>query len=94
MERRHFQQGDRELKDAITNISHDLRTPLTAICGYLDLLEQEEKTETVKRYIEIIQDQTEILNQLTNFSNIQLSLQPKMRLSTNLLLLIMCWNKA
>lgn len=66
MERHHFQQGDRELKDAITNISHDLRTPLTAIFGYLDLLEQEEKSETVKGYIEIIQDRTELLNQLTN----------------------------
>ena len=32
-ERQRFQQGDLELKEAITNISHDLRTPLTAICG-------------------------------------------------------------
>ena len=31
--------GNLELKTEITNISHDLRTPLTAICGYLDLLE-------------------------------------------------------
>ena len=30
-ERRRFQQGDLELKNAVTNISHDLRTPL--ICG-------------------------------------------------------------
>ena len=29
-ERRRCQQGDRDLKDAVTNISHDLRTPLTA----------------------------------------------------------------
>lgn len=36
-ERHKFQQGDLELKNAVTNISHDLRTPLTAICGYLDL---------------------------------------------------------
>lgn len=27
-------QGDMELKAAVTAISHDLRTPLTAICGY------------------------------------------------------------
>lgn len=40
-QRRRFQQGDKELKSAVTNISHDLRTPLTAICGYLDLLEAE-----------------------------------------------------
>lgn len=40
-QRQRFQQGDQELKNAVTNISHDLRTPLTAICGYLDLLEAE-----------------------------------------------------
>lgn len=33
-----YRNGDRELKEAITNISHDLRTPLTAISGYLELL--------------------------------------------------------
>ena len=35
-DRRRFRQGDMELKDAVTHISHDLRTPLTAICGYLE----------------------------------------------------------
>lgn len=64
-ERHHFQQGDFELKEAVTNISHDLRTPLTAICGYLDLLEGEEKSETVTRYLEIIKNRTDILKQLT-----------------------------
>lgn len=64
-ERHRFQQGDIELKNAITNISHDLRTPLTAICGYLDLLEQEDQSEAVKRYLEIIRNRTEILAQLT-----------------------------
>jgi signal transduction histidine kinase len=65
-ERHRFQQGDIELKNAVTNISHDLRTPLTAICAYLDLLEQEDKTETVTSYIEIIRNRTEILRQLTD----------------------------
>ena len=64
-ERRRFQQGDLELKNAVTNISHDLRTPLTAICGYLELLEQEEKSTTVNRYIEIIKDRVDILKQLS-----------------------------
>lgn len=36
-----YSNGDRELKEAITNISHDLRTPLTAISGYLELLERQ-----------------------------------------------------
>ena len=64
-ERRRFQQGDLELKNAVTNISHDLRTPLTAICGYLELLEQEEKSETVNRYIEIMKERVDILKQLS-----------------------------
>ena len=64
-ERRRFQQGDLELKNAVTNISHDLRTPLTAICSYLELLEQKEKSATVNRYIEIIKDRVDILKQLS-----------------------------
>jgi hypothetical protein len=64
-ERHRFVQGDIELKNAVTNISHDLRTPLTTICGYLELLEQEEKSEKVERYIEIIAERTEVLKQLT-----------------------------
>ena len=28
-----YRQGNAELKNAVTNLSHDLRTPLTAICG-------------------------------------------------------------
>lgn len=64
-ERRRFQQGDLELKHAVTNISHDLRTPLTALSGYLELLEQEEKSESVNRYIEIMKDRVDILTQLS-----------------------------
>lgn len=64
-ERHRFQQGDMELKNAITNISHDLRTPLTAICGYLDLLEDEEKSESACRYIEIIKNRADLITELT-----------------------------
>jgi len=64
-ERYRFRQGDTELKNAVTNISHDLRTPLTSICGYLDLLEQEEKSEAAERYLGIIRNRTELLAQLT-----------------------------
>ncbi len=60
-----YHQGDLDLKEAVTNISHDLRTPLTAICGYLDLLEQEDKSETAKRYIEIIRNRSELMLLLT-----------------------------
>lgn len=63
--RRRYQQGDLELKAAVTNISHDLRTPLTAICGYLELLEQEEKPPQVEEYLRVIQGRAELLRQLT-----------------------------
>ena len=64
-QRQRFQQGDTELKNAITNISHDLRTPLTAIQGYLDLLEREEPPENTRRYLDSIQNRMEAMTRLT-----------------------------
>ena len=63
-ERRRFQTGDRELKEAITNISHDLRTPLTAISGYMELLEKEEKSAVAARYVAAIKNRTEAMKHL------------------------------
>lgn len=57
-------QGDKELKNAITNISHDLRTPLTTICGYLSLLDKGEKSEHIARQLSIIKNRTFALKQL------------------------------
>lgn len=64
-ERHRFLQGDLELKNAVTNISHDLRTPLAAICGYAELLEKEEQTQAAKRYVAIIKERAEVLAQLS-----------------------------
>lgn len=64
-ERRRYQQGDLALRDAVAGISHDLRTPLTAICGYLDLLEGEEKSPAAARYLGLIRDRTDHLRELT-----------------------------
>lgn len=63
-QRLRYEQGDLELKNAIANISHDLRTPLTAITGYLDLLEKEQKSQDAERYIGIIKNRTDTLKQL------------------------------
>ncbi len=64
-ERRRYLQGDMELKRAVTGISHDLRTPLTAISGYLDMLENEKKSENAARYLGIIRERTETLKNLS-----------------------------
>ena len=64
-ERQRCQQGDAELKAAVTNISHDLRTPLTAICGYLDLLAREDCSDEARRYLDIIRGRADSLRELT-----------------------------
>lgn len=75
-----FENGDRELKEAITNISHDLRTPLTAMSGYLELLQKElanhgepengapfpaSAGEKPARYLAILQNRLHTMKQLT-----------------------------
>ena len=64
-QRHKYLTGDRELKEAVTNISHDLRTPLTTICGYLDLLDKEDKSENTSRYLSLIGNRVEAMKQLT-----------------------------
>ena len=57
--------GDSELKNAVSSISHDLRTPLTAICGYMDLLEREEVSDSARKYLSIIDGRIQTLKGLT-----------------------------
>ncbi len=58
-------QGNRELKSAVTNISHDLRTPLTAICGYLDLMQKTDDPEKQARYLSIMKERADMMKHLT-----------------------------
>ena len=61
-QRLEYENGNQELKKTITNISHDLRTPLTAISGYIELL----KEKNNKEYIEVIERKTNDLVNLTD----------------------------
>ena len=67
-----YKTGNQELKKYITNISHDLRTPLTAINGYIDLIQKEELSESQKKYLNILKNKsnelTELISQLFDFS--------------------------
>ena len=52
--------------DLITNVAHDLRTPLTSIIGYLELLQNEEsfEMETRKKYLNIVYEKAKRLQNL------------------------------
>lgn len=47
-------QAERLKIDLITNMSHDLKTPLTSMVGYTDLLKKEELSDEARDYVEII----------------------------------------
>ena len=52
--------------ELITNVSHDIKTPLTSIVNYVDLLSKEDiENEKAKEYIEVLQRQSARLKKLT-----------------------------
>ena len=51
--------------ELITNVSHDIKTPLTSIISYVDLLSKEHTEEEEKQYIDVLKRQTERLRKLT-----------------------------
>ncbi|MCR5528831.1 MAG: HAMP domain-containing histidine kinase [Saccharofermentans sp.] len=60
-----FEGGNQTVKDAVTGISHDLRTPLTAIKSYLEMIEEEPDEELRKEYLARIKNRTDALSDLT-----------------------------
>lgn len=61
-----YYQGNTELKNAVTNISHDLRTPLTAIAGNLYMIGRTDELSEIREYVNAIEERTEAMKQLTD----------------------------
>ncbi|MDC7291229.1 HAMP domain-containing histidine kinase [Blautia schinkii] len=59
-------QREQDIRREITNISHDLRTPLTSILGYLELIEEDTLSPEQSEYLEIVQKRSRHLNMLTS----------------------------
>lgn len=60
-----YEYGNTELKNAITNVSHDIRTPLTAIAGNLYMIGKTDDISEIRTYVNAIEERTETMKQLT-----------------------------
>ena len=78
-------KGERMKIELITNVSHDLKTPLTSIISYIDLLRKEEMNDVAKDYVNILSHKADRLKGIvsdlfdlakTNSGNAQLEIKP------------------
>ena len=58
------QKNEIGLKETITNLSHDIRTPLTSMDGYFQLLQQSESEQERLHYIDVIQSRISVLKEM------------------------------
>ena len=63
-ETRQLREREESLRRQIANVSHDLRTPLTSILGYLQLLEGDLKPEERSRYLQVVEERARVLQEL------------------------------
>jgi len=84
---KNYLEKEHMISETYTSLSHDIRTPLTSLDGYFQLLEQTDDEKEQKRYIEIIQERIsslkEMLEELFMFTKLknesyQLELSPCM----------------
>ena len=63
-EKRYYQEKETLIADTYTNLSHDIRTPLTSLDGYFQLMEACENVEKQRRYLNIIHERIHSLNEM------------------------------
>lgn len=72
---REAKQKEEMFKDTITNISHDIRTPLTSLDGYFQLLQQSDSDKEQEKYISIIEERisslSDMLEELFTYTKLQ-----------------------
>ena len=52
--------------DLITNVSHDLKTPLTSMVGYIELMKKEEMSDVMKDYVDVLSERAGKLGEMIN----------------------------
>lgn len=59
-------RSDQLRVDLITNVSHDLKTPLTSMVGYIELIKKEELSDVLRDYVDVISERAEKLKEMIN----------------------------
>ena len=59
-----IERNENNLKEAIANLSHDIRTPLTSLDGYVQLLVMTDSQEEKEHYLQIIKNRISSLKEL------------------------------
>lgn len=75
--KREYSKGVFDVKNSAENIAHDIRTPLTVIKGYVDLLEEEDLSEEGKKCLEIIKGRTRYIKEMTDELFLSLSMKSR-----------------
>ena len=75
--KREYSKGIFDVKKSAENIAHDIRTPLTAIKGYVDLLEKEELSEEGRKYLEIIKGRVDYMKEMMDELFLSLSMKSR-----------------
>ena len=63
-QRRRYLKKEQDISDAYTNLSHDIRTPLTSLDGYFQLLKDSGQKEERERYLGVIQERIASLKEM------------------------------